>query len=183
MSKEFIKGTGAETETAPVVQDKEFTAEESKTQMRANEEDFIQGLLEAADFKTNDTQKIEIARNGKVLFTFTVRALSTDEYDACRKRHTKYVRNKQLGLKMPEETDRNALNNALIYLATIEQDQERLWDNPKVWKSLESKGTVVVTGTDVIDFTLKPGEKDKVIEIISRISGYEDDNLEEVAKN
>lgn len=183
MSKEFIKGTGAETETAPVIEDREFTAEESKTQMRANEEDFIQGLLEAADFKNNDTQKIEIARNGKVLFDFTVRALSTDEFDACRKRHTKYVRNKQLGLKMPEETDRNALNNALIYLATIEKDKERLWDNQKVWKSLEGKGIVVVTGTDVIDFSLKPGEKDRVVDVISRVSGYEDDNLEEVAKN
>ena len=100
-----------------------------------------------------------------------------------RKRHTKYVRNKTTGFKVPEETKMNDLKNALIYAATIDEDKAKLWDNPKVWKGLENKGVVVVTGTDVIDFCLMPGEKDRVGEEIDKVSGYANDNLEEVAKN
>lgn len=39
-----------------------------------------------------------------------------------------------------------------------------------------------MSGLDVIEYTLKAGEKDKVLEAIDKLSGYEA-NLEEVAKN
>lgn len=39
-----------------------------------------------------------------------------------------------------------------------------------------------MNGLDVIEYSLKAGEKDKVLEAIDKLSGY-DDNLEEVAKN
>ena len=45
----------------------ETTEEENKTLIRMNEDDFIQGLISAADYAKDDTQRIEIARNGKVL--------------------------------------------------------------------------------------------------------------------
>ena len=40
-----------------------------------------------------------------------------------------------------------------------------------------------MNGLDVIECALKAGEKDKVLDAIDKLSGYEADNLEEIAKN
>ena len=41
-----------------------------------------------------------------------------------------------------------------------------------------------MNGLDVIEYALKSGEKERVIEEIDKLSGYDSsDNLEEVAKN
>lgn len=163
-------------------EEREFSMEESQNQLRANEEDFIQGLLEAASYSHEERQAIEIVREGKVYFKFTIRPLSEVEYDQCKKKCTKYVRNKSFGIKMPEETDSAKYRASLIYRATVEEDREKLWDNKKVWEALRNKGLPVMNGIDVIECTLKAGEKDKVIEIIDELSGY-GSNLEEVIKN
>lgn len=155
---------------------------DSKDLIRAYEGDILQGLLSAADYRTIDQKKVQIIRDGKLYFEFTIQPLSEEEYERCRKKHTKYVRNKQLGVKMPEDTDRVSYRCALIYQATIPEDREKLWDNKQLWKALSDKGMQVLTGLHVIENVLKSGEKEKVIELIDRISGYED-NLEEVVKN
>ena len=160
----------------------ETTEEENKTLIRMNEDDFIQGLIDAADYAKDDTQPIEIARNGKVLFAFEIRPLSEEEYNKCKKKHTKYVRNKQFGMKLPEETNTVKFRDALIYTATVEADREKLWDNKKVWESLRAKDLQIMNGLDVIEYCLKAGEKDKIIECIDSLSGFEE-NIEEVAKN
>lgn len=188
--KDFTKGTmgeaeettGLATQNDENVEEKEFTAEETKAQVRASEDDFIQGLIEAADYASEETQRIEIARNGKLFFAFNIRPLGSEEYDKCRKKHTKYVRNKQLGMKMPEDTDRIKYQSAIILQATTDEDRDKLWNNKKVWTSLEAKGYQIMSGLDVIEFTLKAGEKDMVVGAIDKLSGYEE-NIEEVAKN
>lgn len=164
------------------VQEVELDKEEIKNQIRIHEEDFIKGLIDAAGYTEEDTQHIEIARGGKVYFAFDIRPLSEEEYDRCKKKHTKYVRNKQFGMKLPEETNSVKYRDALIYTATIESDRAKLWDNKKVWESLRDKGLQIMNGLDVIEYCLKAGEKDKVLECIDTLSGY-DTNLEEVAKN
>lgn len=171
-----------EKNTDEVVEEREFTKEETKNQMRVHEEDFIQGLIDAAEFATEETQRIEIVREGKLYFAFTIRPLSAEEYDRCRKKHTKYVRNKQLGMKMPEDTDRVKYQSALIYQATVDADKEKLWDNRRVWNALNEKEDHIMNGLDVIECTLKAGEKDRILEAIDKLSGF-DENLEEVAKN
>lgn len=163
-------------------EEREFSMEESQNQLRANEEDFIQGLLEAAAYSREERQPIEIARKGKVYFRFSVRPLSEKEYDQCKKNSTKYVRNKNLGMRLPEETDSAKYRASLIYHATVEEDREKLWDDKRVWDTLRSRGMQIMNGTDVIEYSLKAGEKDKVIEIIDELSGY-GSNLEEVVKN
>lgn len=163
-------------------EDREFSAEETKNQMRMNEEDMIQGLIEAAGYSIEERQTIEIAREGKLFFRFQIRPLSEDEYNRCKKKHTKYVRNKQLGMRMPEDTDSAKYRAALIYQATVEEDRVKLWDNKKVWEALRNKNLQIMNGLDVIEYSLKAGEKDKVLEAIDLLSGYES-NLEEVAKN
>lgn len=177
----------AETEnngSEPTVEERDFTTEQTQNQLRMNEEDFIQGLIEAAGFATNEDERkrIEIIRNGKVLFAFTIRPLCSEEYDECKKKWTKYVRNKQLGMKLPEDTNRVKYQSAIIHKATIEEDRNNLWDNKKVWNALNNKGLQIMNGLDVIEYCLKAGEKDRVIEEIDRLSGF-DIGLEEVAKN
>ena len=188
MSKEFVKGvtTGegkVATETAEQeVREYETDAEDTKTLIRANEEDFIEGLIDAAEFASEETQRIEIIREGRLYFAFNIRPLNSQEYEKCKKKHTRYVRNKQLGMKLPEDTDRIKYQSAIIYEATVEEDREKLWDNRKVWDALNAKKDRIMNGLDVIEYSLKAGEKDKILEAIDKLSGYES-NLEEVAKN
>ncbi len=188
MSKEFVKGvtTGegkAAQETAEQeVREYETNEEDTRALIRANEEDFIQGLIDAAEFASEETQRIEIIREGRLYFAFNIRPLNSQEYEKCKKKHTRYVRNKQLGMKLPEDTDRIKYQSAIIYEATVEEDREKLWDNRKVWDALNAKKDRIMNGLDVIEYSLKAGEKDKILEAIDKLSGYES-NLEEVAKN
>lgn len=188
MSKEFVKGiTIGENKAVmeneePEIREYETDMEDTKTLIRAKEEDFIQGLIDAAEFASEETQRIEIIREGRLYFAFRIRPLSSQEYEKCKKKHTKYVRNKQLGMKLPEDTDRIKYQSALIYEATVEEDRKNLWDNRNVWDALNAKKDRIMNGLDVIEYSLKAGEKDKVLEAIDKLSGYED-NLEEVAKN
>lgn len=164
------------------VEDMEFTEEETKNQLRLREEDFLQGLVEAAGYSVEERQLIEIARNQKLLFAFHIRPLSEDEFNQCRKKHTKYVRNRQLGTKMAGETDAVKYRDEIIYLATVEEDREKLWDNKKAWTALRNMGLQVLNGLDVIEYSLKAGEKDRVVDAVEQLSGY-GDNLEETIKN
>lgn len=197
MSKDFRKGnftkgvTMGESDTTneatQKVEEQEITEYETneegtKILIRSNEEDFIQGLIDAAEYASEETQRIEIVREGRLYFAFHVRPLSSQEYEKCKKKYTKYVRNKQLGMKLPEDTDRIKYQSAIIYEATVEEDRKNLWDNHKVWNALNAKEDRIMNGLDVIEYSLKAGEKDKVLEAIDKLSGY-DDNLEEVAKN
>ncbi len=194
MSKEFNRGisignNGGDKEAVQAAKQPEAIGvyetdeEDTKALILANEEDFIQGLIDAAGFVSEETQRIEIVREGRLFFAFHIRPLSSEEYEKCRRKHTKYVRNKQLGMKMAEDTDRVKYQSALIYEATVEEDRKTLWDNRKVWNALNAKKDRIMNGLDVIEYTLKAGEKDKILEAIDKLSGYESNNLEEVVKN
>ena len=47
---------------------------------------------------------------------------------------------------------------------------------------MKAKDFQIMNGLDVIEYTLKAGEKDRIIDAIDTLSGYES-NIEEVAKN
>lgn len=96
------------------------------------------------------------------------------------KKYTKYVRNKQIGIKFAEETDTAKFRSSLIYHATVEEDRIKLWDNQQVWEGLRKQGVLVVTALDVIEAVLLGGEKDRVIDEINKLSGFDSENLEEV---
>lgn len=157
----------------------EPTTEETRGALRAYEDDILGGLLAAADFREDEEEihPVEIARNGKVLFTFRIRPLSEGEYNQCKERHTKYKRHKQLGISLPEKTDTIAYRNALIYQATVEEDRKKVWDVKEAWKKLD-----VINGVELIGRVLKAGEKDAVCDLIDQISGYSITE-EELAKN
>ncbi len=168
-----------DTKKTNQIEEIEMTEEENKAQLRTYETDILKGLLTAAAFKTEEENihPVEIARNGVVLFTFRIRPLSEEEYHLCKDKNTKYTRNKQLGIKFPEETNTIRYRSALIYQATVDEDRERVWNNKSAWKELN-----VLNGIDLIDKVLLAGEKDAVLELIDKISGYST-TVEEVAKN
>lgn len=188
MGKEFEKGItiGADHTEEKAAEQKvevyETDEEDTNALIRANEEDFIQGLIDASEFSSEETQRIEIIRGNRLYFAFHIHPLCSEEYEKCKKKHTKYVRNKQLGVKMPEDTNRIKYQSAIIYEATIEEDREKLWDNRRVWDALNQKKDRIINGLDVIECVLKAGEKDKVLDAIDKLSGY-DSALEEVEKN
>lgn len=171
------------------VEEREFSEKETANQMRMHEEDFIQGLIDAAGYTQEEHQIIEIARrdtktgDSRVYFRFSIRPLSEREYEKCKKKNTKYVRNKRIGMSMPSDTDNVKYRDMLIYEATIPEDREKLWDNKKVWDAMRNNGLQIMNGLDVIEYSLIAGEKEKIVEQIDRISGFEDDSLEEVTKN
>ncbi len=172
------------------VRDEEFSKDETQNQLRTVENDFIAGMLEAAEYRTKETRKIEIIRDGKLFFSFHIHAVGEEEADRCKKRHTKYVRNKNIGLKFPEETDSPRFRSSLIYNATDEKDRAELWDNKKVWNGLSGQGYPIVNALDVIEAVLLGGEKAQIIEEINKLSGFETENLggggggvEDAAKN
>lgn len=162
------------------VRDEKFSKEETQNQLRTVENDFIAGMLEAAEYKTQETRKIEIIRDGRLFFAFNIHAIGEAEAERCKKRHTKYVRNKNIGLKFAEETDSPKFRSSLIYNATDEKDRAELWDNKKVWNGLSSQGYPIVNALDVIEAVLLGGEKAQIIEEINKLSGFETENLEEV---
>lgn len=170
--------TNNEKDTARI-EDIELTKEENDGMLRTYEDDILGGLLAAAGFRESaeEIHPVEISREGVVLFKFSIRPLSEDEYHECKEKNTKYVRNKQLGIKFPETTDTAKYRSALIYKATVPADRARVWDNKEVWKRLD-----VMSGVELIGRVLKAGEKDAVLDLIDKISGYSL-TAEEVAKN
>lgn len=149
--------------------DGEMTPEEQSEALRTYENDILGGLLAAAAFRedSDETKTVEIARNGIVFFKFRIRPLSEGEYNGCKERYTKYIRNKQFGVRIPEKTDTTSYRSALIYEATVKEDREKLWDNREAWRRLD-----VLSGVELIGRVLKAGEKDAVLDLIDKISGY-----------
>lgn len=166
----------------PKVEDQEFTEEETKNQLMMSEDDIIAGMLEAHNDIEGNTRIIDISRYGKKLFEFKVHGLTEAETDACRKKYTKYIRNKQIGTKVEDHVDGVKFRSSLIYHATTEDSRASTWDNKKLWKALNASGATIVTALDVIDAVLLSGEKDRVMDVISDLSGYNVEDSEESEK-
>lgn len=143
--------------------------------------DLVKSLLEAADYKEDESsrQKIEIKRDGKFLFEFTIRPLSEDEVLQIRKASAKYARN-PAGKNLPKiETEVNwpQFKSRKIYEATIDEDREKIWDNPAIKKKFD-----LFEGWEAVDILLPGGWKNAVSDAIDQLSGYDVD-LTDYAKN
>lgn len=149
-------------------------------QVLMNEDDMLKGVLEAADFKKDPKNRklIQIKRRGKLLFQFHVRPLEENELNSCRKRATKYIPNPQnRHLRIEADTDYVKLRSIKIYMATVDEERKKLWDNPRLCEKFNT-----IEGFEVIDKVLMAGEKDQICDVIDDISGY-NESLEETAKN
>jgi hypothetical protein len=145
--------------------------------IRAFEGDLLQGLLQAGEDARSETVTITIQRKGKTYFTFRIRPLTEQEYNDAMEQATTYKRHPQLGIKVVESRDDAEFRSLLVYKATVDEDRQKLWDNRAAWQHFN-----VITGSDLIDKVLLPGEKLAVVTKIDELSGYGAD-LEAMAKN
>lgn len=138
------------------------------------EQDIVSALMEAGSWrKDNIRREVRITRDDILLFSFNIEPIDEDTWRKCRRQNT---RNKG---KRTEELDDSRFLSQIIYEATTEEDKARLWKNKDVWKKFN-----VTNGADVVNLVLKPGEKTKIVEVISVISGYDDDDtLDDIIKN
>ena len=147
------------------------------------EEDMLLGLLSAARDIEETTKTIRIERKGKLYFQFSIQPVSDEEIQKCLKSCTKYYKN-PAGKNLPKiegETDWVTYKAKKIYIATVESDKAKLWDNPKIKSELDA-----LLPEDVINAVLLPGEKNRISELIDELSGYNNDDEvteEEYAKN
>ena len=151
----------------------------SEEDILMNENEILRGLIEAGTEKDCEEtyKRIKIRRNGKLKFEFRIRPLSEEESLACHDNATRFAPRKRGQPKQEIETNTAKFRSWLIYTATIDEDRAKTWDNKKAQEAFN-----VLQGVDVIDAVLLSGEKDRIIEVINEISGY-DDSLDEIAKN
>lgn len=146
---------------------------------REAEYDLVKSLLKAAEFKTSEDsiKEVEIKRSGKYLFTVHVHPLSDPDTRFARKRATTLMPNPN-GKKLPpieREFNNTAFKSWLIYLATVPEDQEKIWGNPTIKTQLG-----LMENWESIDALLTLGEKNRLFELITEISGLDDDDEEEM---
>lgn len=145
------------------------------------EYDLVTALLEAASYKTDEDSitEVTIARNGKFLFKVRIHPLSDADVKQAQKMAGVYKpnpTNKKLGkVKVDQENDK--LASWLIYLATVPEDQEKIWGNSKIMTTFN-----LMQPWESVDTLLKKGEKDKLLEQVFDISDMNDDEDEEEGK-
>lgn len=150
----------------------------------SSQEDVLKMLLSAADYKEDASlqEPIVIKRKGvQVLPTFHIRPISQDDTTIAHKKATKWVANPG-GRRLPKvegQTDGSVENDWLIYLATTDEDKEKLWNNPAYIKALQAKFPNIVfargsSGPQMISLLLTFGEKVTLINKILDMSYPED---------
>ena len=127
-----------------------------------NESDLLRGLLAAASEKDSESayERIQIRRGGVLKFEFRIRPISEEESLKCRDHATKFAPRKK---GQPKQA--------------IETNMAKTWDNKQAQEALN-----ILQGVDMVDAVLLSGEKDRIIDRINEISGYDDDQ-DETAKN
>lgn len=143
------------------------------------EYDLLQALFEAADFKTaaEHITEIEIKRNGKFLFSLHLHPIGDDDVAFARKKASTFKDNpqgKKYG-KVKTDFDDSKFKSWLIYLATTEEDQQKIWGNRAFMQRFSLYEPV-----DSINKMLTLGDKSKLLDVVTDISGLDDDDEDEM---
>lgn len=160
---------------------KNITGLENAENRKEAEFDLTKSLLEAAEFKTSaeSITEVEIKRAGKYLFTVHMHPISDPDARLARKKATTYMPNPQ-GKKLPpieKDFDNSKFKSWLIYLATTEEDQQKVWGNPTVMQKFG-----LAQPYESIDVLLTLGEKSKLVDVVTDISGLDDDEDENMSE-
>ena len=137
------------------------------------EYDLVKSLLAAADYKTSDESltEIEVKRNGVYYFTVHVHPISDPDTRLARKKATIYMPNPQ-GKKYPpieKDFDTSKFRSWIIYLATTEEDQAKIWGNDAI-----KQAHGLMEPWEGVDALLTFGEKTAIFEQITDISGMDE---------
>lgn len=159
---------------ATTTTDKNVTGLDQATDRKAAEYNLAEALLKAAQFKTDDDNitEIKIERNGEFLFALHVHPISDEDIALANKRAA-IMRDNPQGKKYGKIQigfDKALYKSWLIYLATTEEDQKLIWGNPAL------KPLGVMQPVDAIDKLLTAGDKLKLLNEVSEISGLDDDD-------
>lgn len=146
----------------------------SDEQLAKLDNDIAAALIEASEYNigTDKRRKINIQRNGKPLFSFTIEPVDEETMRRVRRENLK-----NRG-RRTEELIGERFVAQLIYEATIEEDKNRLWRNREVQERLN-----VASGTDVVQKVLTPAERSKLEEVLIEIGSYDSDGLDDLIKN
>lgn len=166
-----------------MVVEREFTEEETQQQMVQNEGTLLDGLLAAAEYASNEELTLNITRNGRHYFSFTVTPLSEDMMQQIRKKYTRCEKNRKNGMIISEELDVAKFRSSVIYNSTTEADKEKIWDNKQLWEGLRRQGKNIINALDVIEAVLLQGEKERIMKALDQLCGYDEEELIETAKN
>lgn len=145
------------------------------------EYDLVSALLEAADYRNSEDEilEVDICRRGKFLFTVRIHPISDSDVKTAQKKAGVYKpnpTNKKLG-KVKIDQDNAKLASWLIYLATTDEDQEKIWGNRQVMSKYG-----LMENWESIDIMLKKGEKDDLLEKVFDISDMNDDDDDDEEK-
>lgn len=143
--------------------------------------DMTRALLAAAEFKTaeDNITTVDIKRAGKLLFPVRIHPIADTDIKLARKKATTKMPNPN-GKKYPpidKDFDSVKFKSWMIYLATIEEDQQRIWGNPTI---LQKFG--LMEPAESIDVLLSAGEKSKLVDVVTDISGFDDEEDENVTE-
>lgn len=156
---------------------KNLTGLDTAENRKEAEYDLVKALLESAD-KTSEANitEAEIRRNGKFLFSVHIHPLSDTDARVARKKSTTYTAN-PAGKKYPpieKDFDIVKFNSWLIYLATTETDQERIWGNHTIMNKYG-----LALPVESVDVLLTLGEKKRLADLVTEISGMDEEEEEE----
>lgn len=160
------------------------TGLDTATNRKEAEMDLVTSLLAAAGYVTDEITEVEIKRAGKFLFSVHIHPVSDPDTRFARKKATTYMPNPANKKLAPVEKDFNnaKFSSWMIYLATTEEDQQKIWGNPAVMQKLG-----LMEAWESVDKLLSVGEKRALLDEVLKISGLDDDaepmDDEEYAKN
>lgn len=152
------------------------TGLDTATNRNDAEYDLLSSLFEAADYKNNEIHETEIKRGGKVLFTIRLHPLSDSEARVARKNSTTYAPHPN-GAKygrIEKDFNNSEFGSWLIYLSTVEEDQRGIWGRPEIMQRFGLQRPM-----ESIDVLLTMGEKRKLVDLVSEISGINDEEDDE----
>lgn len=153
------------------------TGLENAENRKEAEYDLVKSLLASAEYTENTITEVDIKRKGVYCFTVHFHPLSDEDVAFARKKATEYMPNPQ-NKKLPpieKSFNTNLFNSWLIYLATTEEDQQKIWGNPALMKA---KGlSLPVEGVNAL---LTFGEKRKLSDLVVELSGESDEEEEEI---
>ncbi len=139
------------------------------------EKDLLQTLFEAASFAAEEVYELEITRKGKVMFTLHVHPISDSDAALARKKATiqkDHPQGRKYG-KIDVGFDNSKFKSWLIYLATTEEDQQKIWGNKAFMRQFG-----LMEPWESIDKILTLGDKSKLLDKVTEISGLDDDDEE-----
>lgn len=163
---------------ATEMKNENVTGLDQATNRKEAEYDLVKSLFMAANYKksTEEIVEIDIVRGGQFMFTLHLHPIGDDDVATATKKSTQYrdhPQGKKYG-KIEIGRDRAAYKSWLIYLATTEEDQQKIWGNRELMAHFG-----LMQPWESIDLMLTVGDKAKLLEKITEISGLDDDEDDE----